>query len=375
MLINKIKVLLGQKGFQSVKVNVEEISLSYKVVGNSPYLILLLEDMEGNRFTKEQYNNIIRQIKGQFLQKGYDTIQLLSILVTENLDIIRNLMNDEESYWIIDTSLNRLIIYENQPSSYLGLENDIENLLIEQGQGQGIYDVNNQGNQYDYPINNKYNREGYNRSPNDRYKTSMKKGRTRSFTICNTAIIVINILVFLWVEFTGSSESVEHLIKSGGMYWPYVINDHQYYRLITYMFLHGGISHIVNNMLVLGVLGDNLERALGKVKYVILYFATGIIAGLVSMGYNMYMHTEAVSVGASGAIFGVVGAMVYIVMANRGRLEDLSTSQLIIFVILSLYAGFTSQGTDNMAHVGGFISGFILSILLYRKPRKRGVSS
>jgi rhomboid protease GluP len=124
-------------------------------------------------------------------------------------------------------------------------------------------------------------------------------------------------------------------------------------------------------MIVLLFLGDNLERAAGKWRFLAMYFGSGILAGIASMSYNMLNNIHAVSVGASGAIFGVVGAMAYIVMINKGRLENISTRQLIVFVIFSLYGGLTSQGVDNAAHIGGLVAGVFLALLLYRKQKKK----
>ena len=85
----------------------------------------------------------------------------------------------------------------------------------------------------------------------------------------NGTLIVLNILYFLYLELTGSTEDAYFMLEHGAMYGPFVLRGHEYYRLLTSMFMHFGINHIVNNMLVLFVLGDNLERALGKVKYLI----------------------------------------------------------------------------------------------------------
>ena len=153
------------------------------------------------------------------------------------------------------------------------------------------------------------------------------------------------------------------------MFAPAVLEDGEYYRLLTAVFMHFGINHIVNNMLVLFVLGDNLERALGKIKYLLFYLLCGVGANAVSMLFDMGQQTHAVSVGASGAIFGVIGGLLYAVLVNRGRLEDLSSSQLIIMIIFSLYFGFTSTGVDNVAHVAGLVIGIVLAMLLYRKPK------
>jgi rhomboid protease GluP len=130
-------------------------------------------------------------------------------------------------------------------------------------------------------------------------------------------------------------------------------------------------------MLVLLFVGDNLERAAGKFKYLLLYFGTGILAGITSISYNMWKdyanfsyEYSAFSIGASGAIFGVVGAVLYIVIVNKGRLEDISSRQMVLFVVFSLYGGISNARIDQAAHVGGFMAGILLAAILYRRPRR-----
>lgn len=182
-------------------------------------------------------------------------------------------------------------------------------------------------------------------------------------------LIVLNILYFLYLELAGSSEDVIFMLEHGAMFAPLVLENHEYYRLLTAVFMHFGIHHLVNNMLVLFVLGDNLERALGSVKYLICYLLCGVGANVVSMLFNMQEASYAVGAGASGAVFGVIGGLFYAVLINKGRLEDLSSRQLIVTIIFSLYFGFTSTGVDNVAHVSGMILGVILAMILYRRPR------
>ena len=182
----------------------------------------------------------------------------------------------------------------------------------------------------------------------------------------NGLLIALNVLFFLYLEMTGSSEDAYFMYTKGAMYAPAVLEDGEYYRLVTAMFMHFGIRHIMNNMLVLFVLGDNLERALGYVKYLIFYLLCGIGSNWVSM----MMHptdTMTVSAGASGAIFGVVGGLLYAVVLNKGRLEDLNTRQLVVMILFSLYLGYTSSGVDNAAHLSGLVIGMILAIILYHK--------
>ena len=183
----------------------------------------------------------------------------------------------------------------------------------------------------------------------------------------NGLLIALNVLFFLYLEITGSSENVYFMYTKGAMSAPAVLEDGEYYRLLTAMFMHFGIRHIMNNMLVLFVLGDNLERALGHVKYLIFYLLCGIGSNWVSMMAHS-TDTMTVSAGASGTIFGVVGGLLYVVTANKGRLEDLSTRQLVIMIFFSLYLGYTSTGVDNTAHLSGLVIGIVLAIILYHRP-------
>lgn len=185
----------------------------------------------------------------------------------------------------------------------------------------------------------------------------------------NTIIIVINVVVFAVLTFLGDTTDVQFMHHHGANFWPSVIEEHEYYRLLTCTFIHFGISHLFNNMLVLAYIGDNLERALGKVKYLVLYLAAGIGSSAVSAVWSMFKDEYSVSGGASGAIFGVVGSLLVIVIKNRGQLEDLSSRQLMFFAGFSIYHGVTSAGIDNMAHISGFLIGALLGGLLYRRKR------
>lgn len=214
-------------------------------------------------------------------------------------------------------------------------------------------------------------------------ETQPEKETLNYFTPVNAGIVAINIIVFLLVDrFRGDSAYLERMLEYGAMYWPYVKEEGQYYRLFTSIFLHFDITHLFNNMLILWYLGSYLERLIGNtpayarprisssLKYLFLYLLSGVLAGLFSMEYNMVKGEIFVAAGASGAIFGVSGALLYIVLINRCRVTGLTLRQMILFVFLSMYGGFASSGVDNTAHVGGFLSGFVLAILIYRRPRK-----
>ena len=193
--------------------------------------------------------------------------------------------------------------------------------------------------------------------------------RQKPEAICTVTLIVINIAVFFILTLFGDTEDAVFMLQHGAMYAPYVTEGHEYYRIFTCLFLHFGIAHLLNNMVMLGALGWNLELEIGKIRYIIIYFGSGIIGNIISLCYDLTLQQPAVSAGASGAIFGLMGALLYVVIANRGRLGRLSGRGMLVMVALSLYFGMTSSGVDNLAHIGGLVSGFLLAVVLYRRRK------
>ena len=191
--------------------------------------------------------------------------------------------------------------------------------------------------------------------------------------IITMGIIGINALVFVWLSFFGMTEDAGYILEHGAMFVPLVLGNHEYYRLITSMFLHFGFSHLMNNMVMLFFLGSILEEEIGGFKYFLLYFVSGLAGNLLSAAMDLKTGEFVVSAGASGAIFGVIGALLIIVAKNHGHLRTLNGRGMVFMVVCSLYHGFTSTGVDNMAHIGGLVSGILLAFILYRK--RQGKSS
>lgn len=196
----------------------------------------------------------------------------------------------------------------------------------------------------------------------------MQKRRNAPVTL---ALIVINAICFFLISSKTPALQQNNMIRLGAMYAPLIFREKEYWRLLSAAFLHFDIHHLANNMFVLFVFGDNLERALGRGKYLFLYVGCAVFGNAFSLYYHMNDMHPIVGAGASGAVYGVIGGLLWVLIRNRGRFEDLSSRRVFLFAILSLYYGFTSQGVDNAAHVGGLLVGFIVSVLFYRKkPRE-----
>ena len=180
-------------------------------------------------------------------------------------------------------------------------------------------------------------------------------------------LIVVNVILFGVSAWLSGSLNIHPIILVflGGNYKPLVLEG-EYYRLFTAMFLHGDIQHLAFNMYSLWALGSNLERMMPKWKYVILY----IVAGLGGSYLPHRMMGDIVSIGASGAIFGLLGALIGYVMKHREMFRRGALMNLLIIAGINLAWGFQpGSGIDNFGHLGGLITGFLLSLII--KPGRR----
>ncbi len=199
-----------------------------------------------------------------------------------------------------------------------------------------------------------------------------KSGIVRFLASPNHIIVIVNVIVFLMTDLILLPETADTVVANTALQWQLVTEGHEYYRLLSYMFLHGDISHIMGNMAMILLIGDSLEEYFGKVRYLILYFSTGILAGGASMVYNIMTNSQAYSIGASGAGFGLMGALAAILIFDRRGAGNVTLGRLAIYIALSLYTGFRSYGIDNAAHVGGLMAGLLAGWILYlTKYRKR----
>ena len=180
--------------------------------------------------------------------------------------------------------------------------------------------------------------------------------------------IMVFIFILMYVLGNGSLDT-KTLYNFGGL-----VKDGAFYRNITSMFLHIGIIHLVMNMWALILLGKQVENFYGHIKTLIIFIFSGLVGNLLSV---ILMNERTISAGASGAIFGIIGGMTAIILVKYIHKHNLDLKKIIFIAFLSLYSGFSSQGVDNAAHVGGFISGFLISFIIYSirtVKEKRNVS-
>lgn len=197
---------------------------------------------------------------------------------------------------------------------------------------------------------------------NDKNEVEAKKAEdifTKKKPVITYALIIINVLIFIAMYIFGKgSEDTLTLLLFGANY-PVLVRAGDYYRLITSAFLHIGLLHLICNNYALYVIGSQLESFLGKAKFLIIYLVSAICGSLMSM-----LFSDGISAGASGAIFGLLGSLLYFGYNYRVYLGTVLKSQIIPLIILNLIIGFVTPGIDNAAHIGGLLGGLGMTMAL-----------
>lgn len=264
------------------------------------------------------------EINAHYRGAGYSHVYQLCIVFGETAifpDAWVQMTTQIPNLWLFAMDQNRMFQYENQPLEFDGVCAALESL----------------------PVMRKKN------SVFQGFDKKTVPWLTLGIIACNLLLYVVPVLLGCYNE----------VIEWGMNQSDYVLHYGQIYRLITAMFLHGSVSHLINNMVVLMVLGLYLEPVLTRMQYGLIYFCSGIAGNLCSLFFHM---GEGGSIGASGAIFGLSGALLSLVLFYKGKIPGISVRQVIYMCVVSLYSGFVTVNVDNAAHVGGLIFGFLLVI-------------
>ncbi|MBU6997734.1 MAG: rhomboid family intramembrane serine protease [Theionarchaea archaeon] len=203
---------------------------------------------------------------------------------------------------------------------------------------------------------------------------------TRIFPTIMYGIIVVNIAVFVLELYLDSVGYLEWFYENFAVIPYLIVRGENLYTLLTSMFMHGGVAHILFNMLYLHIFGNNVEDSMGHIRFIVFYVVCGLIASFAQIFIDP--SSQIPNLGASGAIAGVLGA--YLVMYPRERIDALlgymyvkvpAVLVLLSWFVLQLFSGFLSLGDVSsggvafFAHIGGFVAGAIL-VFVFRKRRR-----
>ena len=184
-------------------------------------------------------------------------------------------------------------------------------------------------------------------------------------------LIAINVIVYLFSAFYSHSivdMNLETLVHMGALFGPYTVQQGEWWRLFTAMFLHGGMTHILMNMFSLYIVGRGAQMYFDAKSYLIIYLFSGFIGGLASLS----MHPESVGIGASGAIFGIFGALAGFFLAHREKVSEhfkAFMKDFSMIIGINLLIGISISSVDLSAHIGGLFTGILGGFLISKNQK------
>ncbi|MBR1599601.1 MAG: rhomboid family intramembrane serine protease [Lachnospiraceae bacterium] len=334
-MLNQIASLLQQKGYSPYDINGRTGSF-VKEAESEVFLVIL------NAYQKESrlndYERLVQGISFNVVNRYKKKVRTLLIIVNRDGifdEVLTNIAAGLSGVWLLAADTGKIYIYENQPAQFdSGLAEYLENNLF-------------------------------------RLHNSSEAGLPFKLTPANISIVVLNIIIYIVViGINGSifaSYDTSVMLKMGALSYETFI-DGGWYELVASLFLHFGISHLFNNMVLLTYVGCELEKRIGSIRYLLIYLLSGIAGNAASLWYYARIgETEIASAGASGAIFGVIGCLIVYLLAGPSGTSDnrnLTARRLMVMALLTIYYGLTTVGIDNAAHIGGFCFGLFGGFLL-----------
>ncbi|WP_058485325.1 rhomboid family intramembrane serine protease [Defluviitalea phaphyphila] len=316
---------------------------------NSMLYIVNLWNMDNIDLNLFTYRNNLYELKltQNFQKLDCSHLFVLNLLITGyNLEY-----NDQSEFypekeiytttWIVNTSSKQINITKEEFNEILNVKQIIENTF----------------NMIDINLEKDENLLKY----QDKFEKKLNLQIKSKNIFLTYGIIILNSIIWILMEKKGSSQDINTLILFGANEPFLIIKGHQYWRLITSMFLHIGINHLLYNNFALYVFGSKIERYFGKIKYIVIYLISGIIGSLASIFFSF-----SVSAGASGGIYGLLGALLVLACKTKKQIDGLNFYNITIMILIGIGFGFTVPSVDNAAHLAGLIAGFIIGNILYK---------
>lgn len=369
MVSEQLEYLFDRNGYHKVPSNFPEFMFYYRREYQGVIVIHVIDHRPGVLVSEEQFVHLKRKILEFMHERGEQEVHLLSLILTADTQKDRQLSANDSFCWMIDTKSNRLIIHENQAGDFYGWKGLLEEFLLHSDESIGeqrgcrndqTFEEGNRDASSAASGNAPYGQSRGVSDSNASRRTlaglPWDRAKIKGLPWVTICLVVSNVILFMICTFTGRM-----LYNKGALGVMMVIEDRSFYRILTSMFLHTDSGHLFSNMIVLYYVGEIVEKRIGHLPYAVLYFLSGIAGSIVSMGYELLSGDYISSVGASGAVFGVEGALLLLVILHRGRMESVTIGRMVFVIAFSLYCGFTSTDVNNAAHIGGVLMGFALA--------------
>lgn len=316
MILHNINNTLQLRGYQPTSIWGMQVIGYLKKYENATKVFVVVDNTKLRIISGEELAKIEEMVR-QSLAEEDGELEILFIICTNDIER-DSYLNLKFTCWYVDTREKRIVVYENQPEDLDGIYGALE---------ESIFKI-----------------------------APKKKINIPWITIL---LILANIGVFIWLEINGSTTDSLYMLEHGASYWRLEFNNNEYYRFFTSMFMHFGYGHIINNMISLAIVGMFAEKIYGRWIYLLIYLSTGFLASLISSAYNMITDEFVISAGASGAIYGIMGAVIAVMLLNRNSRKEMK-ERLIAIICVLIYSSITSVGVDDVAHIAGLILGVLI---------------
>ncbi len=303
----------------------ENLNEEYKIVRIVSHHIHNKEQLD---FDKFKLSRVVKQVKKKTLSFKVKVLNIYTDLEDEKL-----LSNDD------------VMINNEEDINNPKLTNAFPNIVEKTKRDE-------EGLEYFIKVTDNINKQNESKSKIAEKIFSFKK------PIITYSIIFICVLVFILMYVLGNGSTDNYTLLLFGANLDALTKNGDYYRLLTSMFLHIGIMHLLCNMYSLYIIGKEVENVFGKWKYLVIYILSGIAGSILSLAFNH----NTICAGASGAIFGLLGALLYFGYYYRPYLGATLTRTIIPVIAINLIVGFLDSGIDNSAHIGGLVGGLLVAM-------------
>ncbi len=330
--MERLENLFFAQGYSKIPSNLPEFNFYCHREVQGLNVLYVIDYRQGLYISEDQYAHMKDRIADFFHVKGETEIHVMTLVLCVDTEKAKKLCEHEKFCWILDAQTWRLLIHETQTADFYGWKGLLEEYLF------GLIKASQENG--------------------DAGREPEQKKDLQCWPWVSIFLVAVNVIVFLICTLTGD------LLYNKGAFSVPLLWQNGGYRLITSMFLHWDVEHLFSNMIVLYYVGALVERELGHVPYTAVYLLSGFAGNIFSMGYEMLIRSYGSSAGASGAVFGIEGALLFLVMAHRGKIASMTAGRVAFAIAFSLYCGFTSAGVNNAAHVGGVLMGFLAAAVI-----------
>lgn len=340
MMHEDIYNFFSQLNFLTLSTNVPGATFLRNENNGQTLFVVLLDNDHKQLYNAGMISAIVQKLSSAYTYPAPQP-QILLLVITDTPGMDRALAQvPGANVWLVDSVNRKLLIYENQQSDFFGLRYGLEK-TIEASGSKGMWDVR-----------------------------SAVKDKKR-FPYVTVVLIALNVIWFIVLSILGNPNDAQFMWSMGADYGYSVFVDHEFYRLFLSMFMHFDFMHLAGNMIYLGFAGTNAEKNVGHVRFLLIYLLSGLAASVISTAYYFLTDYNTVSAGASGAIYGIIGLVIYLIGKNRGKIgKALMFRRIVVVLIFLIYSNFVTTGVDVIAHLAGFVFGLLLSFAFLHGQKK-----